>query len=284
MTAPTTVRLAGAARLLPLLPFLLVTALAVLPHLGMTLLAFAGDWHGTILPQNPTLEHFRNALSHSLVVPSILNSLRYSLLAMVLGVAVGLAIALLTVRWRPPGWQAFDLLAMMPLAIPGIVMAFGYLSMATRHEWLRSLLDPVRNPTALLVVAYAMRRLPYVTRAAAAGLQQTPVELETAARNLGAGPWTTLRRITVPLVAANLVIGALFAFSFSMLEVSDSLILAQRVEHFPITRALFDLSQILGAGPATACAFGVWAMAFLAATLGVAAILMGRNLGSLFRL
>ena len=56
-----------------------------------------------------------------------------------------------------------------------------------------------------------MRRLPYVVRAAAAGLQQTPVELESAALDLGASYATTLRRITVPLVAANLVAGLLFA-------------------------------------------------------------------------
>jgi iron(III) transport system permease protein len=284
MVGSNTVRLEGTARHLLLLPFLAVTALAVLPHFGMVFLSVAGDWYGTVLPGAYTLDHYRDALSHSLVVPSILNSLHYSLLAMAMSVAVGLALALLTVRWRPPGWQAFDLLAMMPLAVPGIVMAFGYLSMSIRYEWIRAIMDPVRNPTLLLVMAYGMRRLPYVTRAAVAGLQQTPVELETAARNLGAGPWLTLRRITVPLVAANLVIGALFAFSFSMLEVSDSLILAQRAQYFPVTRAIFELSQILGSGSYTACAFGVWAMAFLAATLLVANVIMGRNLGSLFRL
>jgi len=68
-----------------------------------------------------------------------------------------------------------------------------------------------------------------------------------------------------------------------MLEVSDSLILAQKAKFYPITRALYELSQILGSGPGTACAFGVWAMLFLAATLAAAGIMLGRKIGSIFK-
>ncbi len=283
MVASRSRRLEGLPGLLVLLPFLLVTAFAVLPHFGMIFLSVSGDWYGTVLPASYTLDHFRDALSHALVVPGITNSLWYSLLAMVLCVGIGISVALMTERWRLPGWRVFDVLAMMPLAVPGIVLAFGYLSMSIHYSWVRALMDPVKNPTILLVIAYGVRRLPYVVRSVASGLQQTPVELEHAARNLGAGPWLTLRRITVPLIAANVVIGALFAFSFSMLEVSDSLILAQKTEFYPVTRAIFELSQILGSGPYVACAFGVWAMAFLAVTLIAASVLMGRTVGTLFR-
>ena len=58
--------------------------------------------------------------------------------------------------------------------------------------------------------------------------------------------------------------GALLTFSFSMLEVSDSLILAQKHDFFPVTKVLFELVNILGPGPSIACAFAVWAMLFLA--------------------
>ena len=81
-----------------------------------------------------------------------------------------------------------------------------------------------------------------------------------------------------------MIVGALFAFSFSMLEVSDSLILAQKAEFYPITRAIYDLSQILGSGPFIACAFGVWAMLFLAAALAAAGTLLGNKIGTIFKL
>ena len=124
-------------------------------------------------------------------------------------------------------------------------------------------LNPTQDPTALLVIAYAVRRLPYVVRSAVAGLQQTSVTLEEAAQNLGSPPLRVLRRITLPLVSANLLAGGLLAFSFAMLEVSDSLILAQRQQHYPITKAIYELFQLLGEGRYVASALGVWAMVFL---------------------
>jgi len=263
--------------------FALIVLAAGLPHLALTGAAFSLDWYDTILPQHATLFHFQTALSHEIVVPSILNSLKYSLLATALCLAIGLPTALLLVRRRMVGRRLLDLMVMLPLAVPGIVLAFGYLSMCARYPWLNRIFDPIENPTLLLAAAYAVRRLPYAVRAIAAGLEQTPPVLEEAARNLGAGVWRTLRKITVPLIAANLTAGALFVFSFSMLEVSDSLILAQKSAGFPITRAIFELSQILGQGSAIACAFGWWAMLFLAFTLVAAGLLLGRKMGSLFR-
>ena len=109
------------------------------------------------------------------------------------------------------------------------------------------------------------------------------MDLENAARNLGAGVWRTMRKVTLPLIAANMIVGGLFAFSFSMMEVSDSLILAQKAEFYPITKAIYELSQILGAGPRIACAFGVWAMLFLAATLASAGLILGRKIGAVFK-
>lgn len=277
-------RLSGFRRFLPPLAFLLTAALSVMPHLALIGAAFSLRWYDTPLPEVFTLEHFDNALSNPLVLPSIVNSLRYSALAMVIAVVCGVLSALISARWRLRGAWAVDLLSMLPLAIPGLVMAFGFLGMTARYGWAREIFNPVENPLWLLAIAYAVRRIPYVVRSVGAGLEQTPEELENAARNFGAGPVRTLLRITFPLIAANLLVGGLFAFSFSMLEVSDSLILAQKSSFFPITKALLDLSQILGAGPASASAFGVWAMLFLALTLATAGALMGRRIGAVFKL
>ena len=57
----------------------------------------------------------------------------------------------------------------------------------------------------------------------------------------------------------------MFAFALSMLEVSDSLILAQRQATFPITKAIYELYQLLGDGRQVAAALGLWAMLFLIA-------------------
>ena len=282
-TSSSAVKLTSWKKFLPGAAFALVSLCAVLPHLALRGIAFGKNYYNTILPQGFTLAHFDSALSNVLVLPSIGNSLRYSFLAMLVAVIVGVVVALASVRWKLRGSAALDLLSMLPLAVPGVVIAFGFLGMTVKFAWANALFDPVENPLWLLSIAYAVRRIPYVVRSVGSGLEQTPEELELAARNFGATPWQVIRKITVPLVAANLLVGGLFAFSFSMLEVSDSLILAQKSEFFPITKALFELSQILGSGPSSASAFGVWAMCFLAVTLIAAGILMGKKIGTIFK-
>lgn len=263
--------------------FALVIALAVAPHFGVALTSAAADWYGTVFPSSLTGRHYWDALGHNLTVPSILNSLKYAGIATLVDLALGVTIAWITVRTRLPGRHLLDALAMLPLAVPGLVLAFGYLAMTREGQPFSFLTGENGDPLAILVIAYAMRRLPYVVRSASAGLQQTNVSLEEAARNLGCPPWRALWKITLPLILANLIAGGLLAFSFGMLEVSDSLILAQKAEHFPITKAIYTLSQNLGNGEALASALGVWAMVFLTITLIGAGTLLGKKMGALFR-
>ena len=262
--------------------FALVSFVALLPHVGVTLFAFAQDWYGTILPQSFTLANFETALRHNHTVPSIANSLKYAGLATIIDVFLGVAIAYIIVRTQLPGRKILDTVAMLPLAVPGLVLAFGYLAM-TQEGKVFAFLNPIKNPLPLLVIAYAVRRLPYMVRSAVAGFEQTSVTLEEAAQSLGCPPLRTLRRITVPLITANLIAGGLLTFSFAMLEVSDSLILAQRQADYPITKAIFELFQLLGDGRAVAAALGVWAMVFLGFTILVASLVLGKRLGALFR-
>ena len=203
--------------------FLLVTVLAILPHAGVILLSMSTDWYQTILPAGLTGQHYTDALGHPLTINSIGNSLKYASLSTLFDIALGIGIAYVVVRTRLPGRQLLDAMAMLPLAVPGLVLAFGYLAM-TREGKPFDFLILGEDPVLILVIAYAVRRLPYVVRSAAAGYQQTSVSLEEAAQNLGCSPLKAMRKITLPLIAANLIAGGLLAFSFAMLEVSDSLI------------------------------------------------------------
>jgi iron(III) transport system permease protein len=135
----------------------------------------------------------------------------------------------------------------------------------------------------LLVVAYGVRRLPFVVRSAAAGFQQIGIALEEAAASLGAGALRVFWRVSLPLLGPHLLAGGVFAFALSMLEVSDSLILAQRQATFPITKAVYELFQLLGDGRETAAALGVWAMLLLGLCVAFARSLLGRRFGGLFR-
>jgi iron(III) transport system permease protein len=161
-------------------------------------------------------------------------------------------------------------------------MAFGYLAISREGRPL-AFLDPTVDPTALLVIAYAVRRLPFVIRSASAGLAQVSVTLEEAAASLGAGRIATFTRITLPLIAPHLLAGGMFAFALSMLEVSDSLVLAQRQATYPITKTIYELFQLLGEGRQVAAALGVWAMLFLMTVVWFVGAALKGKLANVFR-
>lgn len=293
-TASNTTRATGARAVLIPLAFAAVCFAALLPHLGviLTSLAKPGAWYRTVLPEQFTVQNYKDALGYGITVSSIGNSLIYSGIAVVANMIVGIAIAFVVVRSKIKLRWLLDALAMLPLAVPGIVMAFGYIAVSSQvanwpsvkaNAFLRNGLDVRLDPTVFLVVAYAIRRMPYMVRSAVAGLQQTSITLEEASANLGATGFYTLRRVTVPLITANLIAGGLLAFAFSMLEVSDSLMLAQQQNKYPITKTIYELFQLIGTGKYIASALGVWAMVFLAATILSASIMLGKKMGAIFR-
>ena len=262
--------------------FLGVFVVAAIPHLGVVLLSVAGRWYGTVIPDELTMRHYFEALGNGLVVPSIQNSLLYAGCATLLALVIGLAVAWVVVRSDLKSRGFLDAVVMLPLAVPGLVMAFGYLALSQEGKAFHFLVGAGGSPFFLIVVAYAFRRLPYIVRSAVAGLQQSNPMLEEAAKSLGATPLRTLRRISIPLIGANLAAGSILAFAFAMLEVSDSLILAQQSQHFPITKAIYTLLSTLGNGTELAAALGVWAMVFLSVAIMGAAVLGGRR-GGLFK-
>jgi iron(III) transport system permease protein len=258
-----------------------VLALGLLPHLAVIVQSLAERWFFSVLPSAWTAAHYGEVFGQGLSGSSIRNSLFFASLSAVMDLGLGVTIAWLLTRRRVPLAGLLDALAMLPLALPGLVLAFGYVAgFDVAVPWL----NPRDNPTLLLIVSYSVRRLPYIVRAAYAGFQQTSLTLEEASANLGASPFRTLRRITLPLVMANLVAGTVLTFAFAMLEVSDSLILAMREQYFPITKSIYQLmGRIEPDAPSTACALGVVGMVILAASLLLAGRLVGKRLGQLFR-
>lgn len=273
--------------------FALITCLAVMPHLGVifTSLTAPGQWYRSVLPQSFTLGHYEQAMTAADSFGAIVNSLKLASIAMMLDIILGVLIGYILVRTNVRGRGILDALCMLPLAVPGLVMAFGFVAMTLRWplakgdplEGLVSVVAADPNPFPLLVIAYAVRRLPYIVRSTVAGLEQTSGELEEAAVNLGASRVYAVRKVIVPLIMANLIAGGLLVFSFSMLEVSDSIILAQQSKDYPVTKAIVAFMERLGDGPYIASALGVWGMALLTVTLVGASGLLGKKLGSIFR-
>lgn len=259
----------------PLLTVLLLVSL--LPQFGVALTSLADNWFMSIVPET-SLDHYRTLFDNPLVGLSVRNTLIYSLWGMALNLLLGFVVAYFLVRLRLPFSSLLDAMVMAPLAIPGIVLAFGLLT-GFSGTWL----DARENPAALISIAYAIRHFPFIVRTAAAGLQQVPVSLEEAAWNLGTPPARTLWLITAPLIRANIVAGALLAFVLSIMEVSSGLILALREPTYPIAKLMYAISGRVVDGPQVAAALGILGMALVIGGLLIASRLLGRSLGVLFR-
>ena len=251
---------------------------ALIPHFSVLVTSFSDDWFMTIMPEQYTLDHYSQIFKTDLSLQGIKNSFLFSGLSTFVDLILGLLIAYVVTRKLIPFAGLLDSLVMIPLALPGIVLAFGYV--VTYSD---TFLDPLNNPVPLLVVAYAIRRLPYMVRSAAAGLQQTSSALEEASMTFGASRFYTLRKITVPLVSANLIAGGLLCFSYAMLDVSDSLILAMKERFYPLTKAIYALFLEQGKGELLASSLGMIGMLILTICIMGASLILGKKMGELFR-
>jgi len=252
---------------------------ALLPHAGIVLLSISKIWSLSALPTVYTLGNYEEILVRAPYF--IWNTLRYALLAALLDVLLGALIAWLLVRGRTRGRQWLDVIATMPLAIPGVVIAVGYLRLF--HGWnVPGLGEPLTSTWLVLVIVYAVRRLPYTVRGGYAALQQLPVALEEAAQNVGANRARTLWKITLPLMARGLLAGGLLAFITSAVDLSSTILLVPRVELGPLSYGIYLYMQsAVGRGPGAA--LGVVAIVLVAVGTWAAARLAQRSGGGLFR-
>ena len=251
---------------------------ALLPHVGIALLSVSKVWSLSPLPSVYTLSNYDEIL---LRAPHFIwNTLRYALLAAALDVGLGAVIAWLLLRGRTRGRQWLDAIATMPLAVPGVVLAVGYLRVF--HGWsVPGLGAPLTSTWLILVIVYAMRRLPYTVRGAYAALQQLPVSLEEAAQNLGASRARAFLKVTLPLMGRGLLAGGLLAFVSSAVDLSSTILLVPNVEMGPLSYGIYLYMQsAVGRGPGAA--LGVVAIVLVAAGTWLATRL-ARSGAGLFR-
>jgi iron(III) transport system permease protein len=211
--------------------------LAVAPLTGALSLVFADRWTTAPLPEGLTLENAVERLAavfqNPLYLRGVVNTIYYGVAATLIMVAVGILIAVAAARLRGAVADALDALATMPIAIPGLVVAYAYFLTALQLTAtlrgvapdLADLLDPLRHPELYLVVGYSVRKLPFVVRSIYAGLQQIHLSMEEVAMNLGDGYAGVLRKILVPLLKTNILSGALIGLVYVTSEVSLSVTL-----------------------------------------------------------
>jgi iron(III) transport system permease protein len=270
----------GFKRLAILLFCGLVLSVSLLPHIGIVILSFAKIWSFSLLPTTYTLDNFTEIFFRA--PHFVKNTLLYTGLAAALDVFLGAIIAFLLIRSRVWGRNALDAVATLPIAIPGVVLAVGYLRVF--HGWdFPGLGAPLTSTWIILVVAYTVRRLPYTVRASYAALQQVHISLEESAQNLGANRLRTFVKITLPLISGGLVAGGLIAFMTSCVELSSTIMLVPRIESGPISYGIYIYMQS-PLGRAAGAALGVVAIVLVSLGTYLTYRVFGGRTGSAFRM
>ena len=230
---------------------IILILLAVLsPHIGLALLSFGTVWSFSVLPDAYTFAHYGNMLRTA--DQYIYNTLLYAGLAALIDVVLGTAIAYLVLRTKLIGRKWLDFIAMGAVAVPGVVLGIGYLR--TFVEFNVPIVDkPLSSWWVIIVIALAIRRLPYALRACFAALQQVSIMLEEAAENLGATKYRALRRIVVPLMSGGILAGFITSFATASVELSATIMLVSAESDAPLAYGIYEFMQsAAGRGPGAA--------------------------------
>jgi sulfate transport system permease protein len=220
------------------------------------------------------LDNLRTALTDPDVVFSIQLTLYVSIWAVVINTVFGVGISLLLVRYDFPGRGVLSALIDLPLSVSPVVVG---LALLLAYGGTNGFFGPALESAGLqvafappgIILATAFVSLPLVVRELVPTLQEIGTEQEQAARSLGAGPWTTFRRITLPSIRWALVYGVVLSLARSLGEFGAVKIIAGNVAGQTQTATLVVEEKYQDFEQGTA-----YATSFLLALIAVAALVV----------
>ena len=222
----------------------LLIAVALLPQFYIVFDSFR-DYKGQVAQDTYSLSNYQNAI-RKLLGRSIKNTLVISILALVVIVIIAVIIAYLVVR-RPSGLShTVDTISMLPYIMPGAVIGIA-LIIAFNTKYFS-----LTGTMAIMVIALAIRRMPYTSRSATATMMQIPISTEEAAISLGASKMKTFVKVTVPQMTSGIVSGAILSFVSIITEMSSGIFL---YNNSTITLTLSTYNAITLGSYGTASAF-----------------------------
>ena len=222
----------------------LLIAVALLPQFYIVFDSFR-DYKGQVAQDTYSLSNYQNAI-RKLLGRSIKNTLVISVLALVVIVIIAVIIAYLVVR-RPSGMShTVDTISMLPYIMPGAVIGIA-LIIAFNTKYFS-----LTGTMAIMVIALAIRRMPYTSRSATATMMQIPISTEEAAISLGASKIKTFIKVTVPQMTSGIVSGAILSFVSIITEMSSGIFL---YNNSTITLTLSTYNAITLGSYGTASAF-----------------------------
>ncbi|MGD1823657.1 MAG: ABC transporter permease [Pleomorphochaeta sp.] len=194
----------------------LLISLSIAPQVYVVYTSFK-KVNGTVFIPGYSLDSYRiafskmgNAIRNTIVIP-------LTALAFVLVIAV--FIAYLVVRKRSKATAVIDTVSMVPYIVPGIVVGIALASAFNRPPLV------LTGSMTIMVIALIIRRLPYTIRSTVATLQQIPITVEEASLSLGASNAKTFWKITIPMMSAGIISGAILSWITMISELASAILL-----------------------------------------------------------
>lgn len=204
------------ARILSALFVCLVLLMSLAPQLTMLIMSFFTKWYGTF-PEGFTLQNYLRI--PQIASKTIKNSLALSLSATFIAGMLGCLIAYITERRKPRGAFILDMAVMAPFILPGTVVSVAIISAFAGAPF------ALGGTYTIIIIAYVVRRTPYVYRSVVAGLTQLNPALEEAAWISGASWFYTFRRVSLPLILPAVLTGMILTFTTLLQELSTTILL-----------------------------------------------------------
>jgi spermidine/putrescine transport system permease protein len=204
----------------------LVYAFLYLPIIVLVVYSFSGSGVGGFPPASWTLDWYGQLFADGALWDAVLNSLIVAAVAVAIALGLGLPAALALDRVDFPGKSLFRRLVLLPLILPGIITGLSLLMLFVAAGMKLSLVTvTLGHGTALISVA---------TTEIFAGLQKLERAQEEASLDLGASPWGTFWRITLPNLRVSLLAAGLLIFTLSLDEIAVSFFLIGRDNTLPL--------------------------------------------------
>jgi spermidine/putrescine transport system permease protein len=205
---------------------ILVFAFIYLPIVVLIAYSFNRDGVGGFPPRHFTLDWYRKLLADSAIWDAVVNSLLVAVGSVALALTLGLLAALALDRANFPGKALFRRLVLLPLILPGIITGLSLLMFA----------GFVKTPLSLMTVffGHGTALISVATTELFAGLQKLDRAQEEASLDLGATPWQTFWRITLPNLKLSLIAAGLLIFTLSMDEIAVTFFLIGRDNTLPM--------------------------------------------------
>jgi iron(III) transport system permease protein len=206
------------------LAIIYLVIVVVLPTLALIIAAFRKflffkDFNALFDWNQYSWVHFNSVLDNPLTMLSIWNTMKVGVLTALLGGALAFAIGYTVNRTNVAGRRSIDLLATLPVAIPGLVVGVAYL-----WAWI-GLPGGLYGTLWILALAFIARFMPDTVKALSTSFLQIHKELEEAAWICGRGLLGTIRTIVLPLARPGVVASMTLLFVLAIRELGSSLFL-----------------------------------------------------------